>query len=215
MSVEEAVRLIFSFLGGGLVVAMLNLWHASRLDKIRRQVEFVKAQLGDLYGPLQFFTSCSVRISQISGEIHKAYAVEYEGKTSDAAAERAGKTIDVSNAYVARIEANNKRIADILTNHYALIEPNDAEVFAKFMVDCTRRQTEFEDSGRLKTPLEIYRHLGDVAFLRPEFAEAVDKMFKAKQAELSRLLGLPGALTQRSCWLLRAFRAVTGGRNLR
>ena len=52
----------------------------------------------------------------------------------------------------------------------------------------TRLKTETDESGRLKTPFEIYQHLGDISFMRPEFIEAVDKRFNEKKAELEKLL---------------------------
>jgi hypothetical protein len=189
---EEITRLVFSFLGGGLVVGLLNLWQMSRQERKRRRIEAVRSELQGLYGPLQFFTSSNSQLFSLVDKLNEAYTAEYVGKNwSDSAHERvsaeAMQTIDLSNEYIRQVVANNERILEILIQNYALIDPDDTEVFAQFIVDYTRNKTEYSEGG-LKTPLNIYEHLGSVSFMRPKFIAAVDKRFRAKKAELKRLL---------------------------
>lgn len=183
---------MFSFLGGGLVVGLINLWHSSRQERKRRRIESMRSELQELYGPLQFFTSSNSQLFKLADKLHEAYTREYVDKRwSDSASERVNKdaqqTLDLSNQYIRQAVENNGHIVEILTRNYALIEPDDAEVFAQFIVDYSRGKTEYGESG-LKTPLEIYEHLGSVSFMRPEFIGAVDRRFKAKKAELKNLL---------------------------
>lgn len=194
MSTEEIIRLVFSLLGGGLVAGLLDLWKTNRSEHKRRQIEFIEMQLQRLYGPLQFLTSCSAQLLRLAGGLHDAYQAEYVGKhwsqesnTRERVREGAKQTIDMANQYIGQVEENNTRIRQILADQYSLIEPNDAEVFARFIADHTRRKTEFGEST-LHLPPEIYDHLGNVSFLRPEFIELVDRRFTEKKAELAKLL---------------------------
>lgn len=189
---EEIIRLVFSLLGGGLVVGLLNLWHTNRQEHKRRRIESIRSELEELYGPLQFFTSANSQLFNLADKLNEAYTDEYVNKRwSDSARESvreaAQQTLDLSNQYIKQVVENNRHILEILTRNYALIDPDDTEVFAQFIVDYTRGKTEYGESG-LKTPFEIYERLGSVSFMRPEFITAVDKRFKAKKAELKKLL---------------------------
>jgi hypothetical protein len=195
MNIEEVIRLIFSFLGGGLVTGLLNWIHTARSERTSRKIEFVRLQLQELYGPLQFFTSCNARLFELSHKLNEAYTQEYIGKqwsqeynTQERVAKRATQTIEISNQYVEQAIQNNERILEILTAHYDLIEPTDLEVCAQFIVHYTRLKTERDEAGRLKTPHEIYRHLGDISFMPEQFIQVVDTRFAEKKAELKKLL---------------------------
>jgi hypothetical protein len=195
MNVEEIIRLILSFLGGGLVTALLNWWSSARSERKKRRIEFIRSQLQELYGPLQFFTSCNAQLFELNRNFHEAYTHEYIGKqwsreynTRDRVSQAASQTIDIANQYVEQVVENNEHILEILMSHYSLIEPADIEAFAQFIVHYTRLKTEIDEAGRLKTPFEIYQHLGDISFMRPEFIESVDRRFREKKAELERLL---------------------------
>ncbi len=194
-SIEDAIRLIVSFLGGGLVAALIASLNARQVERKRQRIDFVRAQLQELYGPLQFFTSCNAQLFKLTDDLNTAYTAEYvnvqfseQYNAQERASQRALQTIDLSNKYVRQVVENDARILEILTKHYSLIDPDDAEVFAQFIVHYTRYKTEIDESGRLRTPLEVYHHLGKISFMRPEFIEAVDSRFKRKQAELKRLM---------------------------
>jgi hypothetical protein len=195
MNAEEIARLIFSFLGGGLVAAILNWVRVSQSERSARRLEFIRMQLQDLYGPLQFFTSSNARFFELNRKFHNAYKLEYIEKTwsqqyntQERVKEEANQTIDIANQYIERVVQNNERILEILINNYSLIEPSDTEIFAQFIIDYTRYKTEIDKAGRLETPFRIYEQLGDISFMRPEFIEAVDRQFKEKKAKLEKLL---------------------------
>ena len=107
--------------------------------------------------------------------------------TRDSLKQATSQTLDIANQYIEQVKENNEHIMAILESHYSLIEPADIEICTQFIVDYTRLKTETDESG-LKTPFEIYQHLGNISFMRPEFIEAVDKRFKEKKTELEKLL---------------------------
>lgn len=197
MSVEEIIRLIFSFLGGGLIVGLLNLWYAGRSESKARRIDFIRSQLQELYGPLQFFASCNAKLLDLTKALNDAYIQEYEETqwsrreaTQDRLRQAASQTLDIINQYMKQVQENNEHILTILESHYSLSEPPDIEHFDQFIVDNRRLKTEVEECGRveLKTPLEIYQHLDKIALTRAEFIEAVDMRFNEKKAELQKLL---------------------------
>lgn len=181
-----------SFLGGGVIAGLINLWNNARLDRKRRRAEFLDSQLRNLYGPLQFLASCSQNIYGHAWKIGQAYDQEYGGENSlkhSGRSEEMQATLDVNNEYFELVNANRRRMVEILTNHYALTEPDDAEVFSGFLIDSVRRDTEFNKPAGLKLPREVYKRVGDICSLRPEFVKLVDRRFREKRVELKRLSG--------------------------
>ena len=172
------------------MAGLINLWNNARLDRKRRRAEFLDSQLRELYGPLQFFASCSQSIYGRAWKIEQAGGQEYGGENwskHSGLDEKIQATIDVNNEYFELVNANRRRMVEVLTNHYALIEPDDAEVFSEFLTDSVRHDTEFNKSRGLKLPLEVFHHLGDICTLRPEFVKLVERRFREKKADLKRL----------------------------
>ena len=195
MSEEEVIRLIFSFLGGGLVAGLLNWWRAARSERKARQIESIRSQVQKLYGPLQFFTSQNARLFKLNEKFHTAYSAEYAGKqwsqdqtTQESLKRETSEVLNIANEYIEQVKKNNERILEILENHSSLIDPADVEVFSQFIVDYTRLKTETDNSSRLTTPFRIYKHIGIISFMRPEFINAVERRFNEKQAKLEKLL---------------------------
>jgi len=195
MSVEEVIRLLFSFLGGGLVAGLLDWLRAAKSERTTRRIEYINSQLRELYGPLQFYTSRNAAIFELDDSFQKAYHKEFIEKqwseastTQDRVNQWANQTIALRKEYLAQIHKNNERILEILENHYSLIEPDDAEILTRFVVDYVRMRTENDESGRFRTPHLIYKQVGDISFMRPEFINLIDKRFKEKKAELDRLV---------------------------
>jgi len=92
------------------------------------------------------------------------------------------------NKYIALVRANNEKVVDILNNNYAYIDPEDSEIFQRFVVnDYSRLKTEEDETGKILTPFEIYLHVGDISFMRPEFIQKVKNSFNAKKVELEKL----------------------------
>ncbi len=195
MSAEEIVRLVFSFLGGGLVAGLIDWWRTARTERRNRQIEFLRSQLQNLYGPLQFFTSSNAQLFKLNSQFHEVLTHEYINKkwseeynTRENVSKDVSQTITIANSYIEQIVQNNEQILRILTDNYHLIDPADAEMFAQFIVHFTRLKTEIDESGRLKTPFLIYQQLGNISFMPSEFIDTVSKRFKEMKSKLERLL---------------------------
>lgn len=195
MTAEEIIRLIFSFLGGGLVAGLLDWFRAHRSEKKARKISDLQAKIQNLYGPLQFFASQNESYFELNDKFHKAYQAEYVGKnwsqdetTQKHLEQETKQTLDIANTYIRMVTKNNENILEILRNNYAYIDPEDVEVFRQLVVDYTRLKTEVGESGRLNTPLRIYEHIGSISFMRPEFIKRVKEKFNAKKRELDSLI---------------------------
>lgn len=195
MTTEEIIRLILSFLGGGLVAGLLDWFRVHHSEKKARKISNLQAQIQNLYGPLQFFTSQNESYFELNDKFHKAYQAEYVGQnwsqdaeTQKAVGQEATQTLDIANIYIEMVTKNNESILEILRNNYAYIDPEDVEVFRQLVVDYTRLKTEVGKSGRLTTPLRIYEHIGSISFMRPEFIKKVKEKFNAKKRELDSLI---------------------------
>jgi hypothetical protein len=179
-------------LGSGTIGVLITLFFNARIERKRRRAEYLDSQLRNLYGPLQFFTSSSQNIYKHAWKIEQAgedeYGKNYKKYSDQARSNRIQSTLDVNNEYFALTRSNNKRMVEILTNYYSLIEPEDSETFAEFLTHYLRRETEFDESGSWKLPLELHQHVGDIYSLAPEFGKLVDRRFIEKKAELRRLL---------------------------
>jgi hypothetical protein len=194
MTIEEFIRLVFSFLGGGLIAGLLNWFRAYLSEKKERKISAIQSQIQNLYGPLQFFASQNESYFELNEKLHEAYQVEYVGKeysqnekTQKNLDQETEKTLDIATTYIRMVTKNNERILEVLGNNYAFIDPDDVDVFREFMVDYTRLKTEVDDSGRLDTPFRIYKHIGSISFMRPEFINRVREKFNAKKKELKSL----------------------------
>lgn len=193
MSYEEGVRLVMSFLGGGLVAAMLNWVKEIRSEETKRRNERVRAQLEYLYGPLYFFSSQNDTLFDLVRKIHEAYQKEYSSKswspsehTQANLMKDTDATIQIANSYVATATSNSKSMVDILKSNYAHIDPDDEEIFRQFILDQARLQQETSAEGPMRTPLRIYREIGEISFMRPEYSERVRKKFLAQKKFLEK-----------------------------
>ena len=194
MASEEVIRLIISFLGGGTVAGILSWIRVTRSEKRSRQIEFLSHQLRSLYGPLFFFVSQNDDMFKLNSTFQNAYRAEYvdqqwslEPHTQETLREQTARTLDIANKYIAAVKHNNKKIIEILVNHYAYIDPDDVEVFQHFLVDHTRMNTEIDNNGTLQTPFMIYKRVGDISFMRPELIQRVQMKFYTKKRKLDDL----------------------------
>jgi len=195
MSTEEVIRLVFSFLGGGVAVAILDWIRSNRAEKREAKVKFLDEQIRSLYGPLYYFVSQNELLFELDSRFHGAYNQEYVNKkysqqeyTQENLKKETQETINIRNLYAEEVEENNKKIKEILDNNYPYIDRDDISDFAKFSEHHIRLQKERDQNGRLKTPLRVYRHVGDISYLRPEFANRVKKKFFQKKDELDKLV---------------------------
>lgn len=193
MSVQETINLAFSFLGGGVVVAILNWFRASRAEVRDRRAAILSDQLGRLYGPLFFFTAQNAELFKVVGKFNKAYSAAYgveewsdeEGARSELI-KQTSVTIELMKSYIALLKRNNTRIAELLESRFAQVDPEDVEFLLQFLVDYIRLNTEMDDGGKLRTPFLIFDQIGGIPFMRQEFIDRVQSKFLAKKNELAR-----------------------------
>jgi len=192
MRTEEIIRLVFSFLGGGLVAGILAWVRTNRADRIGRRVAFLRAQIKHLYAPLHFFAAQNRSFFELNDKLNQAYTAEFVDKkwsnneaTQESIRRQADATLELANKYISLVTKNNDRILEILRENFAYIDDDDVDTFRRFLVDYTRMRTELDPEARLKTPSLIYKHVGEISFMRPEFIEQVESKFREKRKKLA------------------------------
>lgn len=195
MTTEEIVRLVFSFLGGGLVAGLLDWFRSHRSEKRVGQISALQSQIQNLYGPLHFFVSQNESYFEINNKFLEAYRSEYEGQnwskdevTRENLRKETTQVLDIANAYIAMVTKNNESILEILRNNYAYIDPDDIDIIRQLIVDYTRLRIERDEAGALKTPIEIYQYVGEISFMRPQFIERVKEKFNSKKKKMDALI---------------------------
>ena len=192
MKTEEIIRLVFSFLGGGLVAGILAWVRTNRADRIGRRVAFLRAQIEHLYAPLHFFAAQNRSFFELNDKLNQAYTAEFVDKkwsnneaTQESIRRQADAALELANKYISLVTKNNDRILEILRDNFAYIDDDDVDTFRRFLVDYTRMRTELDPEARLKTPFLIYKHVGEISFMRPEFIEQVESKFREKRKKLA------------------------------
>jgi len=185
------IQVLSALVGGGffagVTVAVINVINYNRSERRQRRADFLMNQLHHLYGPIYFFTSQNESFFSLNDKFIEAYRKHYEEPDcgDDEPTEKV-QTAGIANAYIDRVEENNNKIAEVLERNFSLIDPEDVELFGRFIVDHTRRRTEW-DEKHLKTPPRIYREIGDVSLMGQEFTQRVREKFLAKRKELDAL----------------------------
>ncbi|ACA84832.1 hypothetical protein [Shewanella woodyi] len=190
---DGVIKLIISFLGGGVIAGLISWARIARSERENRKTEHIKAQVNNLYGPLYFFTSQNVQLLELNRNLMSAYNDEYVDQnwalapeTQKSINEETSTTIDIANTYVKNIIANNQKIVELLQNNSEYIDPEDNDVFHKVVIDNIRDMVEKEESGKLRTPFMVYKSVGDIFFVRQEFNELVINKFLSKNNELKK-----------------------------
>lgn len=200
------IQVLLALVGGGffagVIVSVINVINYNRSERRQRRADFLLNQLRHLYGPIYFFTSQNESFFALNDKFIEAYRKHYEEpkwsddeRTQKALNEKRSQTRSIANAYIRQIEENNKNIVEVLERSFSLIDPEDVEIFGRFIVNYTRRKTEW-DKHRLKTPSHIYREIGDVSLMGPEFMGRVRDKFLAKRKELDTLSRVRRRLTR-------------------
>ncbi len=191
---ENTLQLIISFLGGGILVALINWARTSRSEKMTRKYEFFKEQITKVYGPLHFFVGLNEALFALNDKFHKAYNEHFvnqnwstDPQTRENLSKKIGATLEIANHYVRLTRDNNSKIVDLLRDNYAHIDPEDTEVFQHFIIDHLRMEREFETEKPLATPLEIYFKVGEISYSRREFMELVKKRFVDKNKAIKSI----------------------------
>ena len=181
------LQLIISFLGGGILVALINWARTARSERTTRKHDFVKEQITKLYGPLYFFVGITEALFALNDKFHKAYHEHFidqkwssEPYTRENLRKETDATLQIANHYVGIVRDNNSKILDLLRENYAFIDPEDTEVFQQFIIDHLRMEREVKAEQPLETPLEIYFKVGEISYSRKEFMELVKTKFLEK-----------------------------------
>jgi len=183
----DALQLIISFLGGGIIGGLINWARAERADRASRKSDYLKEQLKNLYGPLYFFAGQNESLFELNFKFHKAYNKHYVNQnwskdpaTRESLREETTTTIELANYYVGIVRENNRKITEILRSNYAFIDPEDTEIFKQFVIDHLRMEQEFQVDKPLKTPFGVYMEIGEISYSRPEFVELTKQKFTEK-----------------------------------
>jgi len=189
------LSLVVSFLGGGIIGALVNYVRAERSEKRERQIKFLDEQIRNLYGPLYYWVSQIERLFEINKRFLDAYDAEFvrekwakDPATQESVRAKSGLTIDLANKYIAEVEDKNLEIRKILDSQYSHIDPDDIELFLLFYEHDVRKKVEIGEDGKLKTPGMIYYEVGQIAFIRPEFIARVKEKFLGKKSQLDGLI---------------------------
>jgi hypothetical protein len=190
----DTLQLIISFLGGGILVAFINWARMARFEKAARRHDFLKAQVTKVYGPLYFFSSLTEGLFTLNDKFHKAYTEHFvnqewsdDAHTQQTLQKEADATLQLANYYVGMVRDNNAKIVGVLRENYAFVDPEDTEVFQRFVIDYLRMEKEVQSKNPLKTPFEVYRKVGEISFSRKEFLDLVKKRFSEKNEAIKNI----------------------------
>ena len=193
MSTEELIRLIFSFLGGGTVVGIIEWIRQISAAKELRKFDYLNKQLINLYGPLYFFTSQNEILFKLNEKLGEAHKIEYEDvkwsndkDTMEGITKESTITNELRNSYMSVAVENNDKILDLLKNNYQFIDTSDVIIFQEFITDYVRFKKEINEDGNIKTPLRIYIRIGSISFMKPEFINRVAEKFNLLNQEIKK-----------------------------
>jgi hypothetical protein len=155
MPLEEIIRYLLSFLGGGFIAAVGNWIHSSWSARRAREVEMLRERVQLLYGPLFFLTSQNEELFKLADNVQDARREFFEGKkwsneekTQEALGKQHLATIELGNTYIDRVVKNNEKVMEILEKSWHLVDPGDVEILSRFQVDYTRYLVEAKERVR-------------------------------------------------------------------
>ncbi len=185
------LQLIISFMGGGILVALINWTRTARSERTTRKHDFIKEQIANVYGPLYFFVGITEALFGLNQKFHQAYNEHFidqkwstDTHTRVSLRKEIDATLQIANDYVGIVRDNNAKIVDILRENYAFIDPEDTDTFQQFVIDHMRMEREFKAGQPLETPHEIYFKVGEISFCRKQFIELVKAKFVEKNKTL-------------------------------
>lgn len=161
----------------GVSGVVVGVWSSRSISRKERKRDRLQSQLTLLYGPIYY----SVLQNKKLFELNKRFLEVYDREESRA--ESAKTTLGLANEYIHEVIKNNERIKKILDDHFAWCSPRDIESMVLFYEHYVRHKTEIDESGKLKTPMRVYKHIGSISFMRPEFMQEIEKRCQAKQRE--------------------------------
>jgi len=182
----EWIILIVSFLGGGVVSAVITQYWNLLNENEKEKRKYIEKQLQSLYGPLCHYIFQSEVLFGLNDklqEAHKAVFSSYNNP-SEGVIKEATDTINLANEYINIVRVNNKNMIDILDKNYSYIDPDDIDIFKLFYEHYIRMEKEFTDKGMMKAPWQIYKEIGNVSHLRPEVIKRVKEKFMSKKEKI-------------------------------
>jgi hypothetical protein len=192
VGIEEIFRYAMSFLGGGMVVAILTWIKEARSAVRQQEVAYLKDQFHVLYAPLHCLTVQNMETFKHTEKLRETLHQNIKVESQDpiippVTGAEAGKIIEMSSAYMAKITENNTRIRQLLEANWSLIDLEDEEVFVAFLTNCLRMQVEIDEHHAERVPLRVVLRLGDIYYLNTGFLERVTAQWKAKRVRLEKL----------------------------
>ena len=188
---NKALYFIISFLGGGIISALINRSFILRSEKRARENEQLANQVKYLYGPLYFFTVLNESLFELTQKFYSANKKHYidinwssDSDTQKNIHKETETTIQLGNDYSRMTRDNNKEMYKIIKDNHFYIEPEDTAIFQQFIIDHLRMENEFKVGQPLKTPHCVYREVGEISFMRQNFSDIIKKRFTEKTSKL-------------------------------
>ncbi|MHB0912707.1 MAG: hypothetical protein ACYC2Y_04590 [Armatimonadota bacterium] len=178
---------IVSALLSGIVVAIFN----NRLTNKIREASYLKDQLQNLYGPLEYHATLIRTASNLFFKADNA-GINLQGNLPKNPEEKIEtlKCTQVMIEYGLRVLEYDSKMLDILEQNYSYADPDDMEVFNEFFFTCMRNKTEYDKDGQLKIGKRLQKELGsDTPLCHPDTIKRIREKFLAKQKRLKELGG--------------------------
>jgi len=193
---DRVIELVITFLGGGLVVAVLDWIRTARSEMRQREILYLQDQLRLLYGPLHMLLAQNEKLMQFGKRIHDAYRAEFFGKKFAESSQQtvddpAHRTIELANAYGDQVRENNARIMELIEKNWSLVDIEDFDTLSQFQLHHIRMRLEFEQKMIQGITFLVREHLGEITFFDSDFVKRFADKRKAKQERLASLLN-PG-----------------------
>jgi hypothetical protein len=193
MNTEEIFRYILSFLGGGLVLAILNWVKEARSVARQREIACLQNQLQLLYGPLHCLTAQTQEILKLHENLENSLnpinkPEPREEQIPPFSSSEAEQIIALMNAYTEEVKKNKVRIRQLLETNWSLIHAEDVAPFLAFLADTTRSQVEIDEKYAMGVAFRVKPHLGDIFIIRPEFVDQVTSRWNTLRKRLDTLL---------------------------
>lgn len=188
----DGLTFLASLLGGGILGALINIAYSESSKNKARKIKYLETQINELYGPVHYFTSQVKKLFELNLKLHNAYKEEFEVKASQYSSgsldKEADTTLKLANQYISYVSPKRRKIEEIITAHYSLIDTDDVDIFLLFFEHGVRQETEFEENGKLITPDRIFKHMGYVSFLPNDVISRIEKRFLEKKEKLDKLI---------------------------
>lgn len=205
---EYIVSTVIALLSGSLAAATISAISSFLQTRRENRIAYIRRQLNELYGPLQFLATANKQLHRVRedllGAANNVYDKEWSNKLSNVRSDVARRMTDdldrvpvVWRLYTEHIAKNNQRIFELLEKHYSLIDPDDATVFAQFVVNHIRSTMETDEAGRSIVPFEVSRQLSNTSDIDLELIRVISGSYEQQRAELFKLLRLKQLPQQR------------------